>query len=425
MLHQAQVREQTLELPPDAPLARVTAGFGTAGQKTWNLRRPVTLIGSRRPAHIVLHGEGISTAHCVVINTGTEILLKDLHTSGGTLCNDKPVDLIVLNDGDIINIGGTGIQVAIRSSQRSSDDSGCGMKYVDPTRFAEPIPLKLTYTEMHWTLESAVTLVGRHERAPVRLDHPEVSSRHALLFRFHSGPAVFSLSSRNGIRVNEQHCSLTPLADGDRISLGPFSLTLGGDSAAPTEASPLPGNGKVAAAPTAGTLSNPNGNGATLSTLTNSPPGASIRSDDTESGPLERALARSWTQLKASESRLREAAPTLEDRETTLAQRETEIDAREAELRGALHDIECARNQVAAREKEVAELAADAQSRSDETLREAKKQEKKRNELDTREEEVARREHIVEARWSCMSATICPHCNRLPGPANVSPPTQS
>ncbi len=50
-----QVREQTVELPSTAPLVRITAGFGSAGQKTWNLRRPVTLLGARRPAHIVLH----------------------------------------------------------------------------------------------------------------------------------------------------------------------------------------------------------------------------------------------------------------------------------------------------------------------------------------------------------------------------------
>ncbi len=83
-----QVREATLTLPSSAPLVRITAGIGSAGQKTWNLRRTVTLIGSHRPAHIVLHDRDVSGAHCVIVNTGTDILLKDLRSREGTFCNN-------------------------------------------------------------------------------------------------------------------------------------------------------------------------------------------------------------------------------------------------------------------------------------------------------------------------------------------------
>ncbi|MBI4718161.1 MAG: hypothetical protein HY763_10180 [Planctomycetes bacterium] len=58
-----------LELPATAPFVRITAGVGSASQKTWNIRRPVTLIGSTRPAHIVLHDRDVSNAHCVIVNT--------------------------------------------------------------------------------------------------------------------------------------------------------------------------------------------------------------------------------------------------------------------------------------------------------------------------------------------------------------------
>ncbi len=83
----------TWELPSEAPRVRITAGVGSAAQKTWNIRRPVTLIGSKRPAHIVLHDRDISPAHCVIINTGVDVLLKDLYTHSGTLCDDSRVDL--------------------------------------------------------------------------------------------------------------------------------------------------------------------------------------------------------------------------------------------------------------------------------------------------------------------------------------------
>ena len=153
-----QVRDQTLQLPATAPLVRVTAGIGSAGQKTWNLRRPVTLIGAKRPAHILLHDAQISNAHCVLVNTGSELLLKDLKTSDGTYCNEERIDLVVLKDGDVIRMGSTNIQVAIQLPEGRPDDSGCGLSYADPTEFALPLDVQLMYTEMKWTIEPAVAI---------------------------------------------------------------------------------------------------------------------------------------------------------------------------------------------------------------------------------------------------------------------------
>src|SRR3989304_5845850 len=162
-----QIRELTVELPPEAPLIRVTAGAGSAGQKTWNLRRPVTVIGSRRPAHIVLHDEDISNAHCVIVNTGTEVLLKDLHTSSGTQLNKTRVNLAVLADGDVITLGDTTIQVAIQVPDSGMDDSGCGLKFADPTKFPGLVSMNLIHTDKHWSIEDAVALIGRHDDATV------------------------------------------------------------------------------------------------------------------------------------------------------------------------------------------------------------------------------------------------------------------
>ena len=145
-----------LVLPDDAPRVRVTAGPGSAVQKTWNLRRPCTLIGSRRPAHILLHGRDMSAAHCVIVNTGREVLLKDLHTSAGTLCNTVRIGLTVLSDGDVITLGDTKIQVAIKSPQLDSDDSGCGNTYTDPTTFRDPVSLTFVHTDRTWLIHDAV-----------------------------------------------------------------------------------------------------------------------------------------------------------------------------------------------------------------------------------------------------------------------------
>ncbi len=429
MAQASQVREQTVQLPPDAPLVRITAGYGTAGQKTWNLRRPITLIGSRRPAHIVLHDDDISNAHCVFVNTGTEVLLKDLHTSSGTLCNEKPVDLVVLQDGDVVRIGKTGIQVAIRTPQNTSEDSGCGMQFVDPTRFCEPVPLALAYTDMHWDVESAVTLMGRHEKAPVRLDHPDVCRRHAVLFRFRNQPAIFDVGSRSGICVNNQHCSLTPLDNGDRITLGPFTLTVGrsmdGDDSGVKGETAAERNGTTtdaAGSEVLGPTHTPDDCAAPVETQGSSvaptdTPGARARSDGSET--LSEQISHSWGDLNEWESRLQADASTLEDRQEGLAQREAALDAREAELRGKLHDVERFHEQVSAREQAVAAQAAQTQIDRDNVAAAERACREKQIELNQREAEIERREHVVAQRWSRCLASTCPHCGKAVNVGNT------
>ncbi len=217
---EANMTEPTaVELPADAPRIRLIAGLGSAAQKTWNVRRPVTLIGSRRPAHIVLHDTGISEAHCVLVNTGREVLLKDLHTKGGTVCRNERVDLVVLKDGDVIRIGDTTVQVAIKSSIAPTRR--------DPTLLSRPEVVGLIHTEQKWFLKEAVTLVGRHDKAPVRLDHDDVRKRHAVFFRYGDELAVFELGKDESVRVNGVACPLSVLVRGDRVSIGPFGLRVG------------------------------------------------------------------------------------------------------------------------------------------------------------------------------------------------------
>jgi pSer/pThr/pTyr-binding forkhead associated (FHA) protein len=419
----AQVRELTVQLPESAPLARVTAGVGSAGQKTWNLRRPVTLIGAKRPAHIILHDPTISNAHCVLVNTGTELLLKDLHTSDGTQLNGQKVDLAVLKDGDVIRIGNTNIQVAIQVPEARPDDSGCGIQYADPTKFALPVHVQLMYTEMLWTIDSAVALIGRHQDAAVRLDHEDVCARHAVLFRFQDSPAVFDISDRTGLLVNDQSSSLTPLCNGDHVRLGPFALEIGYSA---VEGPPGSGAKSCKAAEPSSTpaldefLQNPFIVPPIMDPPT--PPPAPVNSAGAAVGtdPLDQRLAKTWDELnKWAQS---EQRPELRQRLDDLKAKEAELDARDAVLRGKLHDVTLYHDQVVAREREIAALAARSQAQADVTTEASKKCQDREQELAGREADLQRREHAVSQRWSRLQSLRCPHCNK---PVNISTTEES
>lgn len=407
MSAERHVRELIVQLPPQAPQARVTAGLGSAGQKTWNLRRPVTLIGAKRPAHIVLHDPAISNAHCVVVNTGTEILLKDLHTSGGTFLNGVPTDLAVLKDGDLLRLGEVQIQVAISMPELRPDDSGCGLRYADPTRFALPVHIRLDYTDMAWDVDQAAVLVGRHEGATIRLDHNDLSARHAVLFRFQDNPALFDISEKTGILVNNESCSLTPLAEGDRITVGPFTLLVGRSVAAED-----PGRLAAASGPSDAGLTPP-----AAGVPANAEPRAAAKAGGSSNleGSIENLageLQKSWQELNAMPA----AAPTPDVMTSDLAEalraKEAELEARDAALRGKLHDITQYHELVLARERDLGALSARIQAEFDEASVGKKAHDVMQQQIDQQLKEIQRREQMLSQRWARMQATTCPHCGR-------------
>ncbi|MBI1826154.1 MAG: FHA domain-containing protein [Planctomycetes bacterium] len=444
------VRELTVELPDTAPQVRITAGYGSAGQKTWNLRRPVTLIGSRRPAHIVLHDKDISAAHCVVVNTGVDVLVKDLHTSSGTYCNDARIDIQLLKDGDRVTIGGTHIQFAIQMPPHSNEDSGCGMKYADPTRFAQPVSLQLVHTDRTWSIEQAACLIGRHDAAQVRLDHTDISARHALLFRFLKGPAIFDLGGRTGIWVNGQRTSLAPLVDGDRVTFGPFGVAVQYGHAADSTASITNSAGKllsnatvpIAPAPISdlqskisnlqSQISNSQSQVTNLQSQISDSPSHSSNPKSQISNPvagatspdesatqptfpdvpdaLQTQINTTWEGLNRWESRLKADASIIGEQQTSLTRREAEIDARDAALRGKLHDVERFNEQVLARESDSASNAAKIQASLDDLIARQKAADERDRELVRRQEELQRRENALTQRWTRLQSTTCAKC---------------
>lgn len=409
-----------VDLPECAPRVRITAGLGSVAQKTWNLRRPVTLIGSRRPSHIVLHDRDISPAHCVIVNTGTELLLKDLYTTSGTLCNTSRIDLTILKDGDVITVGENKIQVAVQVPEDTANDPDRDAEPGDPTIFRSPVAVELLHTDQRWIAKDAIVLIGRHERADIVLDQEHVSRRHAIIFQFRNGPAAFDLGGENGILVNGCRCSIAPLSDGDRITVGPFGLQI----AAP--------NGKTQ--PSEGPAAEVRCDEATLDAeagahsdrpAPTTEPQARPELNDThdpsneaaavesELDALKANIAQSWGQLNSWQSQLLDNASTLSRQETDLTTREAELDAKDAMLRGQLHDVTRYREQLAERERMLSARFAQLQADQEKLAEQQAECVKQEAENVRRHEELSRREHVFAQRWSRLHSATCVHCGKL------------
>jgi FHA domain/Zinc-ribbon containing domain len=75
------------------------------------------------------------------------------------------------------------------------------------------------------TLERGWTRIGRSPACDVFLDDPSVSRRHALLVAEPGRePQVLDDRSLNGVFVNGAAVDLSPLHDGDRLTIGRFQL---------------------------------------------------------------------------------------------------------------------------------------------------------------------------------------------------------
>ncbi len=91
-------------------------------------------------------------------------------------------------------------------------------------------------------LPSGVYTIGRSEACKIRLRHPEISERHALLTLRDSGVKIEDLHSSNGTTIDGVHIQEpTPVREDDVIGVGPCLLRVSRASeATPTAPSPPP-----------------------------------------------------------------------------------------------------------------------------------------------------------------------------------------
>jgi pSer/pThr/pTyr-binding forkhead associated (FHA) protein len=69
--------------------------------------------------------------------------------------------------------------------------------------------------------------IGRSRTADIRLDDPTVSRRHAVVVRTPEGELrVLDDRSMNGILVNAEPVDWSPLADGDELQIGRYTLNV-------------------------------------------------------------------------------------------------------------------------------------------------------------------------------------------------------
>jgi serine/threonine protein kinase len=78
--------------------------------RVFNLGADVFLLGRSRATESQLLDPNVSRVHCQVVPEGEQYALVDFDSVGGTFVNGKPIERHLLQNGDLVRIGGTRLQ---------------------------------------------------------------------------------------------------------------------------------------------------------------------------------------------------------------------------------------------------------------------------------------------------------------------------
>lgn len=216
------IQDQAPCTPRGAPVATVTICSGSGSGQSIKLRRAVSLFGTKRGSKFVLRDPAVNRRHCVIVNTGYRLFLRDLDTHGKTLRNSLKVEQEVLEDADHITIGPWDFRIDLKDPQIQGgrDSSVIVDLEPDPTVLA----IEDTQTCHIGKLPREVTILGRSPGADFSINDREVSRVHTIIFSYLGRPAIFDLASENGTWVNDERVVFTMLNNGDEIRLGSRTL---------------------------------------------------------------------------------------------------------------------------------------------------------------------------------------------------------
>lgn len=358
-------------VPEGAPQFRLAAS-AEAGGTAYESEAVITLLGSRRDCHLPLTHPDISKVHCALVNTGREIVVRDLHSRGGTSLNDRPIQRAMMRPGDKLRVGPCVIDVEF------TQPPGRARGKQDAMHSATP--LVLTHGGQIFTLHDNCSLIGRREGVEVQIDTPDVSLAHALLVFIGGQPAVADLGSRSGTLVNGERIELAWLSNGDELTIGGEKLIVQWDSAQQAAA-------EEAAGASLPDLPLPD-------EICEEPP---ISAEDLSD--LEQMIGALQDQVVGARTLLDEQRLELQQQQALLAEEQTKF----AEERAALEQL---RNELEQREQVVSEERGGLQQAMEQLAAERQQLQQQSAELEERRQHIDERVADLAAQASELEGRL-------------------
>lgn len=432
----------------------VTAWPGTAQEKRWGLLKPVTVIGAKRHAQIVVREEHVNRSHAVIVNTGADVLLVDLLSDTGTYCNGRLIKMRVLKDGDIIRVGSTELRMSIELPPNPVVPRRGMLTFADPFTMPKAMRLLQVDTDQGWELTSSVAIIGSRQNVHVRIEGEEIARAHSLVFATIHGIGIVDLGSSTPLKINGHEKKMAYLKRKDRLLIGKVGLlvefpeegqgsrpgasaggsrsesatSVGGDNGGDSSVgnSGAPATQAQASQTHANSGAQADGgpaNAAVLGPGASSAEGSELNALGSKISALQEELAQSWGEINEWKKKLTVEHHNLTVREQDLQNREKEIrmlsgdverraqeltdqqkrcekqeadlTARQAELEGVKSGLDSKDAELGQRSAELMTLASDLELRQKEVDRFWAQYDTQRSELESKRKEIESHEAVL------------------------------
>ncbi len=222
-----------------------------ASGRAWTIAPGGAVIGRDPGCDIALDDSSVSRTHARLVPEGARWIIEDAGSQNGTYVNDVAVKRQLVVPGDRIGLGSTlvlevleapeGPRAAARARAQRPDEAREGSEAGESAPAAsraaagrDPWWVEVRHelepddrtAQPRLTLRPGVHVIGRDERADVRLDDESISRAHARLEVSPGAITVVDLKSRNGTLVNGEPVRTAPLRDGDQVVFGELGFTL-------------------------------------------------------------------------------------------------------------------------------------------------------------------------------------------------------
>lgn len=218
----------------------------------FELEQPKIVIGRRAGADVQLPHPAVSGTHAILTLEGPRASLVDEASTNGTKVNGAriaPQRAKPLRDGDVIEIGGFTLHVALGVAATGVSVHDTRALALQLLRDAlDPAGDRLSpprLTVLNGPNEGAVlvlppapssVVLGRGETCDLQLSDADTSREHATLSRDDRGVRVRDLGSKNGLRVNGRPTREAALRDRDEVQVGATVLVFEDPAAGELEA---------------------------------------------------------------------------------------------------------------------------------------------------------------------------------------------
>jgi len=181
-------------------------------------RRLVTLLGSRSGCKFNLRHPLVAPVHAAIVNNGTELILRDLVSPGGTTLNGLPCEHERLRDGDVFTVGPWELRIRIHATPERRQDADLHPISLDPT----PDSIVLEHVQSGRLLQPRreVSVIGRRSGCDIVINDPQVSRCHAVLCRYMDHPVLYDVSASEFVRVGDKPTGFQQLRDQDDLFIG-------------------------------------------------------------------------------------------------------------------------------------------------------------------------------------------------------------